>query len=188
MHDFWRDTLPCPSLWGYISDTIVDMCNELIHNPHWGHSRIFDELSTTVEEQLRYLLLSQISSGTNSFQWYQKSWYLHWQFHRSCTRCEWQSNQSQCSSPISNTRLLLSIEQQNPIPRNEIISLKIQSWRTDGRSHESPRLDNKHTLINDISTPRQTFKMVIFYWYHNFRRQMQHQKSRNSVRKTESCS
>ncbi len=134
MHDFWRDTLPCPSLWGYISDTIVDMCNELIHNPHWGHSRIFDELSTTVEEQLRYLLLSQISSGTNSFQWYQKSWYLHWQFHRSCTRCQWQSNQSQCSSPISNTRLLSSIEQQNPIPRNEIISLK--KFRAEGRMEE----------------------------------------------------
>ncbi len=28
---------PCPALWGYISDTLADVCNCLIHNPHWNH-------------------------------------------------------------------------------------------------------------------------------------------------------
>jgi len=35
---------PCLSLWGYISDTLADICNKLIHNPHWDRSNFFDNL------------------------------------------------------------------------------------------------------------------------------------------------
>lgn len=42
--------VPCPSLWGVISDTIADTCNSLIHNPCWDHLLIFDQLSKTIKE------------------------------------------------------------------------------------------------------------------------------------------
>jgi hypothetical protein len=35
---------PCPSIWGYISDTMADVCNTLIQNPSWNHSTTFDDL------------------------------------------------------------------------------------------------------------------------------------------------
>ena len=41
---------PCPSMWGYISDTLADICNKLIHNPYWDHHKLFDNLSSTIEE------------------------------------------------------------------------------------------------------------------------------------------
>jgi hypothetical protein len=37
---------PCPSLWGYISDTLADVCNPLIHNARWKHDELFYPLST----------------------------------------------------------------------------------------------------------------------------------------------
>jgi hypothetical protein len=36
---------PCSSLWGYISDTLADTCNSLIHNTYWDHKNMFDPLS-----------------------------------------------------------------------------------------------------------------------------------------------
>jgi hypothetical protein len=39
---------PCPSLWGYISDTVADICNALILNEHCDHRILFDSLSHTV--------------------------------------------------------------------------------------------------------------------------------------------
>ncbi len=36
---------PCPSMWGYISDTIIDVCNTIITNKHWDHNKIFDPIS-----------------------------------------------------------------------------------------------------------------------------------------------
>jgi hypothetical protein len=27
---------PCPALWGYISETLADVCNMLINNQHWN--------------------------------------------------------------------------------------------------------------------------------------------------------
>jgi antitoxin component of MazEF toxin-antitoxin module len=41
---------PCPSMWGYISDTLEDICNKLIHNPYWDHQKFSDSLSSTIEE------------------------------------------------------------------------------------------------------------------------------------------
>jgi hypothetical protein len=40
---------PCPSLWGYISDTLADSCNALIHNIHWDHNILFDLLSDLLD-------------------------------------------------------------------------------------------------------------------------------------------
>jgi hypothetical protein len=37
--------VPCPAMWGYISDTLADVCNCLIHNPCWDHNNLFDTLS-----------------------------------------------------------------------------------------------------------------------------------------------
>jgi hypothetical protein len=40
---------PCPSLWGYISDTLADSCNALIHNIHWDHNTLLDPLSELLD-------------------------------------------------------------------------------------------------------------------------------------------
>lgn len=40
---------PCPSLWGYISDTLADSCNSLIHNIHWDHISLLDPLSELLD-------------------------------------------------------------------------------------------------------------------------------------------
>jgi hypothetical protein len=40
---------PCPSLWGYISDTLADSCNDLIHNIHWDHNTLLDPLSDLLD-------------------------------------------------------------------------------------------------------------------------------------------
>jgi hypothetical protein len=39
---------PCPSLWGYISETMIDLSNALIQNKYWGHNAIYDKISTTL--------------------------------------------------------------------------------------------------------------------------------------------
>jgi hypothetical protein len=36
---------PCPSLWGFISDTLANVCNSLIQNIHWDHNELFDPFS-----------------------------------------------------------------------------------------------------------------------------------------------
>jgi hypothetical protein len=41
---------PCPSLWGFTSDTLADICNKSIHNPYWDHLKVFDQFSSTIEE------------------------------------------------------------------------------------------------------------------------------------------
>jgi hypothetical protein len=43
---------PCPSLWGFISDTIADLSNTLIQNTHWNHWTLFDQLSNTLDKPL----------------------------------------------------------------------------------------------------------------------------------------
>jgi hypothetical protein len=43
---------PCPALWGIISDTIADSCNALIHNPHWDHELLFDQLSASIADPM----------------------------------------------------------------------------------------------------------------------------------------
>ncbi len=40
---------PCPSLWGYISDTICDVCNIIISNNHWVFKHAFDPLIFTLD-------------------------------------------------------------------------------------------------------------------------------------------
>jgi hypothetical protein len=41
---------PCPSLWGYISEMLADVCNALIQNPDWDHTSLFDPLSLKVDQ------------------------------------------------------------------------------------------------------------------------------------------
>lgn len=43
---------PCPSMWGYISDTIVDVSKNIIHNEFWDPSLLHDELSASLEAPL----------------------------------------------------------------------------------------------------------------------------------------
>jgi hypothetical protein len=38
-------SVPCPAMWGYISDTLADVCNCLIHNPCWEKNNLFDTFS-----------------------------------------------------------------------------------------------------------------------------------------------
>jgi hypothetical protein len=44
---------PCPSLWGYIPDTLISICNTLKHNPSLDHSSLQDDLSSKLEQLLR---------------------------------------------------------------------------------------------------------------------------------------
>jgi hypothetical protein len=39
---------PCPSLWGYISETLADVCNSLINNNYWDHNELYDSLSDSL--------------------------------------------------------------------------------------------------------------------------------------------
>jgi hypothetical protein len=39
---------PCPSLWGYMSETMVDVCNAIIHNKHWNPNELSDPISHTL--------------------------------------------------------------------------------------------------------------------------------------------
>ena len=41
---------PCPAMWGYISDTLIDISNTLIHNKHWNHESLFDPISLQINE------------------------------------------------------------------------------------------------------------------------------------------
>jgi hypothetical protein len=39
---------PCPSLWGYISDTLADLGNALIHDENWDPLELYDPLSSSL--------------------------------------------------------------------------------------------------------------------------------------------
>jgi len=43
---------PCPSMWGYISETITDICNTLIQCSSWDYSTIYDEISDTIPQPI----------------------------------------------------------------------------------------------------------------------------------------
>jgi hypothetical protein len=36
---------PCLSLWGYISDSIADLCNALLQDESWNHTDLHDSIS-----------------------------------------------------------------------------------------------------------------------------------------------
>jgi hypothetical protein len=40
---------PCPPIWGYISDTIIDIANSLIQNEFWDHEEFFDPISNQLQ-------------------------------------------------------------------------------------------------------------------------------------------
>jgi hypothetical protein len=40
---------PCPALWGYISDTLADICNTLIQCNDWDHNTLFDHISSSIK-------------------------------------------------------------------------------------------------------------------------------------------
>lgn len=37
--------LPCPNLWGVISETITDVANMILLNPYWDHTSLYNSLS-----------------------------------------------------------------------------------------------------------------------------------------------
>jgi len=43
---------PCPSLWGVLSESTVDIANTLLHNPFWNHLEIFDPVSDLIDPPL----------------------------------------------------------------------------------------------------------------------------------------
>jgi hypothetical protein len=43
---------PCPPLWGYISNTIIDVCNSIIQNEYWDHDSIYDPISDQLQEKI----------------------------------------------------------------------------------------------------------------------------------------
>jgi hypothetical protein len=40
---------PCSSTWGYISDTLADISNMIIHNPKWDPLTLYDKISYLLE-------------------------------------------------------------------------------------------------------------------------------------------
>jgi hypothetical protein len=43
---------PRPSMWGYTSETITDICNTLIQSSSWVYSTIYDEISDTIPQPI----------------------------------------------------------------------------------------------------------------------------------------
>jgi hypothetical protein len=43
---------PCPSMWGYTSETITDICNTLIQCSSWDYSTIYDKISDTIPQSI----------------------------------------------------------------------------------------------------------------------------------------
>jgi hypothetical protein len=39
---------PCPSLWDFISDTIIDTTNTLIQNQYWDQNHLYDPVSNMI--------------------------------------------------------------------------------------------------------------------------------------------
>lgn len=44
--------LPCPSMWGIISEKITDTCNTLLHCKSWDHLSLFDSLSDSIPQPI----------------------------------------------------------------------------------------------------------------------------------------
>jgi len=42
--------LPCPNLWGCLSESITDLSNMLIQNNYWNHTKLFDPLVNSLNE------------------------------------------------------------------------------------------------------------------------------------------
>jgi hypothetical protein len=45
---------PCPSLWGYISETMADISNVLIKNKYWDPNIVFDPISNLYHPHFLY--------------------------------------------------------------------------------------------------------------------------------------
>jgi len=43
---------PCPAMWGYISETLADLCNSIIQNVNCDHTCLFDPLSLDIDSPL----------------------------------------------------------------------------------------------------------------------------------------
>jgi hypothetical protein len=41
---------PCPTMWGYISETITDVCNTLIQCKNWDYMSLYDEISDSIPD------------------------------------------------------------------------------------------------------------------------------------------
>jgi len=41
---------PCPSMWGYISETITDVCNTLLQCKNWDYMSLYDEISDSIPD------------------------------------------------------------------------------------------------------------------------------------------
>jgi len=134
---------PCPSLWGYISDTIADICNELIHNPHWDHSRTFDDLSTTLDEALslpdenpfhsaKSLAVQIPSNDIGKVDYYNDD--------SIGVALDVNDNPTRVSAvvPLATHAFSHPLNNEDPIPRNKIIFLK--KFRAEGRMEESKKV------------------------------------------------
>jgi hypothetical protein len=49
---FHHCTLASSSLWGIISETLADLSNNLIHNLHWNHNDLYDNISEHLDQPL----------------------------------------------------------------------------------------------------------------------------------------
>jgi hypothetical protein len=41
--------LPCPLLWGIISDILTDICNTLLECKNWNHTSLYDSISESIK-------------------------------------------------------------------------------------------------------------------------------------------
>ncbi len=39
---------PCPALWGFIPDTLADICNTLLHCKNWDYTSLYDPISDLI--------------------------------------------------------------------------------------------------------------------------------------------
>jgi hypothetical protein len=43
---------PCLSMWEFISETLADISNTIIHNEHWDHLSLHDNISLSLKDPL----------------------------------------------------------------------------------------------------------------------------------------
>jgi hypothetical protein len=144
---------PCPSLWGYISDTLADICNTLIHNPSWNHSSLYDVLSSTLETPLSFLSNIPFHEAKSLAVRIPHNNIGKVDIYIDDTigiALDFNDNVNRVSKavPLAIHAITRPINEFDPIPRKEIISMK--KFIAEGRMEESKLvlgwITNTHTL------------------------------------------
>lgn len=133
---FWGS--PCPSLWGYISDTTCDICNVIISNIHWDHKTTFDSFkldfgTAKISSRIYSFPSSQRTIHGNSHKQHGENRHQYRRYYWNRTGYKWKQFVCQLhhsfSHPHSSKTILRF--QSNP-PKRHHFNEKIYSRMLNG--------------------------------------------------------